>query len=82
MPEKTAKMLRVDLKAANIPHVTPDGLGDFHSFRHSFVTWLATSNMPVKMAQTLARHSDPKLTLNVYAHVSPKQQADAPESAA
>ncbi|MGC8625617.1 MAG: hypothetical protein ACP5VQ_10195, partial [Phycisphaerae bacterium] len=37
--------------------------------RHSFVSALAKANVSVKLAQTLARHSDPKLTLNTYTHV-------------
>ncbi|MFM9996365.1 MAG: tyrosine-type recombinase/integrase [Phycisphaerales bacterium] len=39
-----------------------------HSFRHGYVTALVRSGVPVKAAQRLARHSDPRLTLNVYAH--------------
>jgi hypothetical protein len=31
---------------------------------------LAKSNLPVKVVQTMARHSDPKMTLNVYSHLT------------
>jgi len=33
------------------------------------ISKLARSNIPVPLAQRLARHSTPTLTLNVYAHV-------------
>ena len=33
-------------------------------------TALARAGVPIKVAQTLLRHSDPKLTMNVYAHLS------------
>jgi Phage integrase family len=43
---------------------------DMHSLRHGYITALAKAGVPVKVLQTLARHSDPKLTLNVYSHLS------------
>ena len=39
---------------------------DFHALRATYITMLARANVPVKVLQTLARHSDPKLTLNTY----------------
>jgi len=42
---------------------------DFHSHRHVFITSLERANVSPKMAQTLARHSDVRLTLGVYTHV-------------
>jgi len=50
---------------------TPTASGevvDYHSFRHSFITWLSMSGAPVKVVQTLARHSTPVLTMNTYTH--------------
>ena len=44
-------------------------MADFHALRHSFITALAMSKAPVKVIQSLARHSTPTLTLGVYAHV-------------
>jgi site-specific recombinase XerD len=41
-----------------------------HSIRHGYITALAKSGVSIKTLQTLARHSDPKLTLNVYSHVT------------
>jgi site-specific recombinase XerD len=38
---------------------------DFHSLWHTFVSVLVKSGCNIKVAQTLARHSDPGLTLGV-----------------
>ncbi len=47
-----------------------EGCGDkrFHDLRHSYITQLSRSNVPVRVAQRLAGHSDPSVTLNVYTH--------------
>jgi hypothetical protein len=43
---------------------------DFHSLRHTYITAIVKSGCSVKVAQELARHSDPKLTLNIYSHLT------------
>jgi len=75
--DMTAKMIRVDLAAAGIPYVTAEGVGDVHALRHGFVTRLVQTGVNVKLCQELARHSDPKLTLGVYAHVTMRDMATA-----
>jgi len=64
-----ADMLREDLKAAGVEAETAAGRIDFHSLRGSCLSWLAAAGTPVKDLQEFARHSDPKLTMNVYTHV-------------
>jgi site-specific recombinase XerD len=55
-----------------------DGLyADFHSNRHMFITGLEQAGLSPKMAQTLARHSDVRLTLGVYTHVGLHDQTNA-----
>ena len=55
-----------------------DGLyADFHSNRHLFITSLERAGISPKMAQTLARHSDVRLTLGVYTHVGVHDQTAA-----
>ena len=39
---------------------------DFHALRTTFITMLVKSGASMRVAQELARHSDPKLTMNVY----------------
>ena len=55
-----------------------DGLyADFHSCRHLFITSLERAGISPKMAQTLARHSDIRLTLQTYTHVELHDQTVA-----
>lgn len=39
---------------------------DFHALRYTFNTWLHTNGVPQRMAQELMRHSDRRLTDQVY----------------
>lgn len=50
---------------------------DFHSLRHLFITNLERAGLSPKMAQTLARHSDIRLTLGIYTHVDVAEQVTA-----
>ena len=43
---------------------------DFHSLRHTFGTFLALSGTKPQIAQRLMRHSDPRLTQNLYTHLT------------
>jgi site-specific recombinase XerD len=61
-----------------LAHKNHAGLfADFHSLRHYFITSLERSGISPKMAQTLARHSDVRLTLGVYTHVGQHDQTAA-----
>ena len=69
LPDKTAKMLRSDLDAAGVPYADAAGrVVDFHALRHTFITAVVNSGASVKVAQELARHSTPTLTIGRYAH--------------
>ncbi len=84
---KGAEMIRVDLEAAGIisrdAHgelITLDEYGlsyDFHGLRHTFATLLNNARIPLVTAQKLMRHSDPKLTANIYTHVMNDAKAEA-----
>ncbi|HEX5471778.1 MAG TPA: tyrosine-type recombinase/integrase, partial [Lacipirellulaceae bacterium] len=50
---------------------------DFHANRHTFISSLAKSGVSPKVAQTMARHSDINLTMNVYSHVKMEEQEAA-----
>ena len=41
-------------------------VADFHALRATYITMLVKGGASVKVAQDLARHSDPKLTMNTY----------------
>jgi integrase len=72
--------LKADLKAADIQYKTDEGFADVHSLRHAYITALAKSNAPVKIVQSLARHSTPVLTLGVYTHLALYDQTPALDS--
>jgi integrase len=60
-------VLDLDLAAAGIPKTDERGrIVDVHSLRMTFGTWLARAGVPLTTAQKLMRHSDPKLTSNLY----------------
>ena len=69
MPKKPVRTLRHDLQVAGIEYETQQGFADFHALRHTFITRLIKAGVNPKTAQTLARHHDVSLTLNVYSHV-------------
>jgi site-specific recombinase XerD len=55
-----------------------DGLfADFHANRHTFITNLGRSGVPLTVAQTLARHGDVNLTANIYTHIGVSDQVAA-----
>ena len=61
-----------------VPYQDEDGLfADFHANRHTFISNLGKAGVSPKVAQTLARHSDINLTMNVYTHVTPQDQREA-----
>ncbi len=75
-----AQMLQLDLKAAGIPYEDVAGRDfEFHALRHQFITGLALADLPVKVAQTLARHSTIVLTMDCYSHVGKNDAAEALE---
>ncbi len=68
-------------KSDFLSYQNDDGLfADFHSNRHMFITSLEQAGLSPKMAQTLARHSDVRLTLGIYTHVGLHDQTSAIES--
>jgi integrase len=77
----SAEMLRLDLERCDIPFEDESGrVVDLHALRHTYITALGKAGLPIKVHQTLARHSDPKLTLNVYTHLTLQDTARAVES--
>jgi integrase len=75
------RMIRADLEAVGIPYVVkgPDGplFADFHSLRHTYVTMLERAGAGLKEAQVLARHSDIRLTKDIYTHADYQAMAAA-----
>ncbi len=66
----TAEMLRIDLKAAGVPYETDEGVADIHASRGTYISNVVSSGASVKTCQVPARHSDPGLTIGIYAKAS------------
>jgi len=67
LPDKSAVMIKLDCKKANIPYKDSNGrYGDFHALRHSCATFLAQAGVHPKTCQQIMRHSDINLTMTYY----------------
>lgn len=78
--EFAAEMLRSDLESAGIEYRDENGaVADFHALRHSYISLLGSLGNSPKVTQTLARHSDIRLTMNVYSHAQIHDLAAAVE---
>ncbi len=68
----TGRDINVDIEAAKIPKFKPgEGKLDYHALRVTFISQVCENpNVTIKEAMTLARHSDPRLTLQTYARTS------------
>lgn len=70
-PHRFSKAFTREVGAAKIPHVT------FHGLRHTHITHLLKSGVPVHVVSERAGHASPTVTLNVYAHLLAGQQEQA-----
>lgn len=66
----STKYDRIDFHNAGICRLTPDNVVcDFHSLRKSFCTYLVIGGCSPRVTQELMRHSDYKLTSEIYTDV-------------
>lgn len=63
-----ARMLGADIESIGIAYVEQGRYFDFHSLRGMCATRLAKAGVPLTLVQRVMRHSDPKLTANLYNH--------------
>jgi len=80
VPSHPARELDNDLKAANVEKNTKDGKVDFHAFRVAYVTFVLNAGAGLKEAQSLARHSTPDMTMNVYGRAFDDRLAELSEA--
>ncbi|MBV8268796.1 MAG: site-specific integrase, partial [Planctomycetaceae bacterium] len=67
VPRALIRIFDRDIKAAGIPKRDERGrVLDVHALRTTFGTLLSKFGVPLRTAQAAMRHSDPKLTANVY----------------
>ena len=67
-PSHASRMLKELAKKAGIPIETKEGMIVFHGSRTTYIDHLV-QRADTKTVQALARHEDPKTTLNIYARV-------------
>ena len=70
-PSHFTKAFSREAEAAKLSHVT------FHGLRHTHITHLLRSGVPVHVVSARAGHANPTVTLNIYAHLLPGQQEQA-----
>ena len=70
----------LDLKRAGIPKWAAGWKIDFHALRVAYVSFVLESGASVKEAQSMARHSTPDLTVNVYARARNERLKDVAET--
>ena len=76
VPSTLSRDFDKDLKAAGIPKRTKEGKLDFHACRTAYINLVLHSDVSAKDAQTLARHSTPDLTFNVYGRARQDRMAE------
>lgn len=70
-PRPFSKEFAREAVIAGVAHVT------FHGLRHTHITHLLRSGVPVHVVSARAGHANPSVTLNIYAHMLPGQQEGA-----
>lgn len=71
----TAEMLRFDLERAGIPFENDQGeVFDFHALRVQLAASMVRGGVHVRAMQERMRHSDSKLTLDIYSRLSQSEQ--------
>lgn len=71
------RILLADQEACGIAYQTEEGYWDFHSWRVWYITWAANQpSISPKTLQTMARHSDSRLTMEVYARAHDREIRD------
>lgn len=69
-PVVIANTLRRFIEKNNLDHITP------HGFRHTHCSLLLEAGVAIKEVQERLGHSDIKTTMNIYAHVTQKEETE------
>ncbi|MFZ3212819.1 MAG: site-specific integrase [Terriglobales bacterium] len=78
MPYDPSGIRENRLRQAGLAAGLGDGIG-WHTFRHTYRTWLDETGAPMKVQQELMRHSDIRTTFNIYGQAlsSSKREANS-----
>ncbi len=80
VPSHAARSLHIVADRAGVPWTTELGKMDFHALRVAYINLIIGTGADVKTAQTLARHSTPTMTMNVYGRAVDERMAKAVET--
>lgn len=70
IPVRLSRVLDKDMEFAGIQKTDERGrVLDVHAFRMTFCSNMAAAEIPLQAAQVAMRHSDPKMTANVYTDI-------------
>lgn len=64
----TSRYFSPTLETAGLARITP------HAMRHSYASALLTAGVPIQEVSKILGHSDPSVTLRIYAHVLPESE--------
>jgi integrase len=71
-PRNILRHFKSKLQEAGLPQGTR-----IHDLRHSFISWLLASGVPIKDVQVIAGHSQIAVTLDIYGHMLPGANKEA-----
>ena len=78
VPSDFTRVFAADLAVAGIAKTDARGRTlDIHCLRHTFATLLARNGASPSVAEKLLRHSDIRLTMNIYTHLDLADTAGA-----
>ena len=80
VPRNCCAMLKTDLKRAGVEVLTARGKLDFHALRTAYINFVLQSKADAKTVQTLARHANFDMTLNVYGRAEEELCREAAEA--
>ena len=78
-PDEQALLLDGDPEAVSQAIGIDLGLGPigWHTFRHTYRSWLDETGAPIKVQQELMRHASIQTTMNVYGQAMPESKREA-----
>jgi len=77
-----ARTLDRIMKRAGVEKKTKDGKVDFHACRVAYINMLSKNESNIKVIHELARHSDPRITIDKYLKATSEQKRNAVEKIA
>ncbi len=79
VPSHASRSLKVIAERVGVPWSNAAGKMDFHALRVTYINLVIGTGADVKTAQTLARHSTPTMTMNVYGRPVEEREIKAVE---